>query len=146
MWWRYLRIEIAAEFAEAQRSHVDLAALTDAVLWQRAEHRKARRRDRYDTHRQYADEWYESQAARARVNSALARADPVRYGSARAKVLRAADWRRAIKSVGLVCPECSKPVVPRKRMGRVPKFCSALCNRRAAGRAYWRRKHPPRTR
>lgn len=136
MWdTRTIRIEVLAEFVEAQRRgrrhHVE------PYLRLIERQSNPARRAVYEYHRYLRTTWYRMMLEGARRNSTRRRIDPTR----RAESIRCERARHTVRReaevAGRVCPECAGSVTLTARYGRVRKFCSRRCAHRVASRAWW---------
>jgi len=135
MWGPCLHEEVVFLFHEAQRPQQERVQVW---LWRRYQTRLAGRRESYDAHRYFRDEWYETQLETHRESSRLRVANRVpTYVAWQKEKARRNAAARAKRLAGRMCPECGKPVPMRSAYGTTPKYCSKLCNGRAARRAWW---------
>jgi hypothetical protein len=136
-WGPCLHEEIVRLFWEAQHPQ---RIRVSAWLERRYRHRLAKRRESYDAHRYFRDAWYLTQLEiqRAKSRKRAAERHPV-YVSQQEKKASANAAARLTRVAGRTCPECGQPLTVGKGTGTTPKYCSMVCNRRASGRAYWRR-------
>lgn len=145
MSWVHLRASVLLEFADAQRSgsgfgrslRYEAALLVAAKVLLRDEHLTGRRAE-YALHRREMTEWYLETLERGRERSR-------RWWSENKSLVLAREshenmMRRMDRVAGRMCENCGSPVSERdSRSGPTPKYCSRICARRAASRAWWHR-------
>jgi hypothetical protein len=135
-WGPCLHEEIVHLFREAQSP---MRCRVAVWLDRRYRHRLAQRRETYDAHRYFRDSEYEAQLARARARSRKRVAErTLSYLSFQARKTKIKLAARTARVAGKLCPECGAPVPP-GHTGPTPTYCSIVCNRRRAGRNWWRR-------
>lgn len=136
-WGPCLHEEILHLFWEAQHPQ-----RTRVAVWlvRRYQRRLAKRRESYDAHRYFRDDWYIATLAvqRDKSHKRVIERHPT-YLAWQAKKAELNAAARLARIIGHTCPECGDPLTARSGRGATPKYCSTLCNRRAANRAYWHR-------
>lgn len=139
MSWEHLQEDIVELFDEARRA----GRSTRLSLWCLRAHssRLERRRAWYSIRKQIQPGWYARMLERQRANAKLYRVThPEWYRRCQEQKAERNFERRAHRTRNLVCAKCHKEFHDRSGRGPVPKYCSLLCNRRAAALSYYHRK------